>query len=84
MLPLRFPDHRDPRDVGEVFDGELGVLPQRAVIPTVEVCHIEQDSQFAVLADEPLEFWHEVFVVRTCQLAADMHVKQLTTVSSLS
>jgi len=31
-----FPDHGEPFNVGEVFDGELGVFPHRAGFPAVE------------------------------------------------
>ena len=64
MLPLLFPDHREPFDVGEVFDVELDVLPQRASIPAVETGHVEQHAQFSVLPDESLELGHKVLVIR--------------------
>ena len=55
LLPLLFPDHRELLDVGEVFNGELRVLPQRAGIPALKTGHIEQYSQLSVLLNESLE-----------------------------
>ena len=77
VLPPLFPDHREPFDVGEVFDGELGVLPHRAGFPSVEAGHIEQHAQLSVLPGESFELRHNVLVIRPCQLAADVNGEYL-------
>ena len=80
VLPFGFTDHREPLDVGEVFDAELEVLPCRSGLPTVEIAHVEQQAQLSVLADELLERGHETFVVYFFQFAADVNGEHLAAV----
>jgi hypothetical protein len=59
LLPLVFPDHREPFYVGEVFAIEFDVLPSGIGFPAVEADHVEKHSQFSVLPDESLELGHK-------------------------
>jgi len=70
VLPPLFPDHREFLDVGEVVNGELGVLPQCAGFPAVEGNHIEQYAQRPVLPNESVKLRHKLCVIRLYQLAA--------------
>jgi hypothetical protein len=56
VLPLLIADDRKPVDVGEVPDGEPGVLPRRADLPAVEVDNVEQHAQLSVLRDAGAKF----------------------------
>ncbi len=78
MLPLRFPNHGDPLEIGEVVDVKLDVFPQRPGFPPMEPGHIEQHSQFSVLADESLELGHKVVIIWLCQLSADVNGENLS------
>jgi hypothetical protein len=80
VLPFRIPDHREPVDVGEVLEVELGVLPHRAGIPAVETGHIEEHAQFSVLPEESLELGHKVHVIRLGQLPAEVNHENLPAV----
>jgi hypothetical protein len=80
LLPLLFPDHREPFDVGEVFNVELDVFPQRAGFPAVKAGHVEKDSQFSVPPDESLELGHEMPVICFCQLPADVNDENLAVI----
>ena len=80
VLPFLIPDHREPFDVGEVFDVELDVLPQRAGFPAVKTGHVEQHAQFSVLPDESLELGHKVLVICFGQLPADVNDENLPAV----
>ena len=73
MLPPLFPDHRESFDIGEVSNGELGALPQRAGFPSVETGHIEQHTQLSVLLDEAFELGHKLFLIRLYQLPCDVN-----------
>jgi hypothetical protein len=50
----------------------------------MEAGHVEQQPQFSVLPDEPLELGYKVLVIRSCQLPADVNDENLPAVSSLS
>ena len=71
VLPTFFSDNRESLDVGEVFNGKLGVLPHRCGFPAVQVSHVEQQTQLSMLPDESLELGHKVLVIRSYQLPAD-------------
>src|SRR5580765_8890977 len=80
LLPLLFPNHGESLDIGKVFDGELGVFPQRAGFPAMEAGHIEQHAQLSVLPDESLELGRKVLVIRRYQRRADVNDEQLPAV----
>ncbi len=77
-------DHREPLNVGEMPDAELGIFPCGGGISAVEAAHVEQQAQLAVLEDEPVELWHEGFIICRGQLAADMNDEQFAAVFSLN
>ena len=54
VLPLLFFNDGEPFDVGEMLNVELEFLPCYADIPGVEIHHVDQYTQRAVLPDESL------------------------------
>ncbi|MGA8149058.1 MAG: hypothetical protein WB870_16005 [Gallionellaceae bacterium] len=80
VLPLLVTEHREPFNVGEVFDAELEVVPGRTGVPATESGHVEQHAQLPVLPNEPFNLWHKLLIIRLYQLAADVNDEQLAVV----
>jgi len=55
-----------------VFQVELEVLPPRARAPPVEVVHLHEHADFAVLPDQSIHLRDEVLVVLLGQSAAKL------------
>jgi hypothetical protein len=63
VLPPRFPDHREPFHIGEMFDAKLEIFPARAYFPALEAGHVEQQAQFSVLAHESLDLGYKLLKI---------------------
>jgi hypothetical protein len=80
VLPLLLPNHRESLDVGEMMNGELGVLPQRASFPAMEAGHIEQHAQLSVLPNESVKLRYKSLVIGLYQYPVDVNGEHLPVV----
>jgi len=67
--PVAFTHDRQTLDVVVVLDVELQILPRRTQLPTLEIVHVEQNANLAVLLDQPFNLWQKVVVILGRQLS---------------
>ena len=80
FLPFPIAYHRQTIDIREMPGIELDVVPQRGAKPAVKANHLEQNVDFPVQFDEPIERRYKVLVVLVRQLAAHLHFEHLAAV----
>jgi hypothetical protein len=71
MLPRLLGHQSEMFDGPEVFQIELDILPEAACRPAVEIVHLNQHPQLAVLHDQALDFGDEMLVVLLRELACE-------------
>ena len=69
FFPSRIPHHGQPFDVAEVPCGKLGVFPQSAGGPALEVAQFNHQANLGAALHEPFQFGNEHFVIFFFKLA---------------
>jgi hypothetical protein len=77
MFPRLFAHQSEAFDVAEVFQIELDVLPEGASGPALEIVHLNEYPQFAMIFDQALNLRHEMFVVLFGEFAGEFDHQDL-------
>lgn len=78
LFPFGFADDGEAFDVFPVLEVELHVFPDRSGGPAVEVVHLEENAELAVLLDELIDERREGLVRLLGQLPSDFDVKEFS------
>jgi hypothetical protein len=77
LFPSRIANKGESFDVAKVLQVELQVVPEGAGGPAVEIVHVEEHADPAVLLDELLDPRRELRVVLMGELAAHLHFQHV-------
>lgn len=83
MLPLRFPNHRQPIEIAKMARTELGVFPECAGRPAMEIMHHDKHAKPPLCREGVIHCRDETIVVFLDQLAGHEDFQSLPAVGFL-